>query len=189
MLNIDIEIWKPVPGFELYYEVSSFGNIRNSRKRIMKPYVNNKGYHCIDFQVNSIRTKHLIHRLVLLTFTPNPDNLPEVNHIDEDKSNNNLSNLEWCTRSYNKQHSMQSGTYNKIYTQKNALGKKHKKNTASKYHNVSYDKDRNKWTACIIADKKRYGFKRFDTENEAALHVNYIIDTYGFSDRPKNIVD
>ena len=189
MLNIDIEIWKPVPGFELYYEISSFGNIRNSRKRIMKPYVNNKGYHCIDFQVNSVRTKHLIHRLVLLTFIPNPDNLPEVNHIDEDKSNNNLSNLEWCTRSYNKQHSMQSGTYNKIYTQKNALGKKHKKNTASKYHNVSYDKDRNKWTACIIVDKKRYGFKRFDTEDEAALHVNYIIDTYGFSNRPKNIVN
>ena len=187
MLTNNTETWKPAKGFESYYEVSSLGNVRNSRK-VMKTYTNNRGYICIDFTVNKKRTKHLVHRLVLLAFTSNASNLPEVNHIDEDKSNNALTNLEWCTRSHNKQHSMKTGTYNKIYTAKNSLGKKHKPNTASKYHNVSYDKARNKWTAVIISNKQKFGYKRFDTEIEAALHVNYIIDTYNFTDRPKNII-
>lgn len=187
MLNNNNEIWKPVKGFETYYEISTLGNIRNSRK-IMKTYTNNRGYVCIDFTVNKVRTKHLVHRLVMMTFTPNPSNLPEVNHKDENKSNNALSNLEWCSRSHNKQHSMATGTYNKIYTTKNSLGKKHKPNTASKYHNVGYDKERKKWTAVVISNKQKLGFKRFDTEEEAALHVNYIIDTYGLIDRPKNII-
>ena len=188
MLNIN-EIWKPIKGFELFYEISNLGNIRNSKGRIMSPYINNRGYHCIDLTVNKVRTKHLVHRLVLLTFVGNPTNLPEVNHLDENKSNNTLANLEWCSRSHNKQHSMKSGTYDKIYTLRNSLGKKHKPNTASKYHNVSYDKERNKWAAVIISNKQHFGFKRFDTEIEAALHVNWIIDTYGFTDRPKNIID
>lgn len=187
MLNNN-EIWKPIKDFEVYYEASTLGQIRNSRGKIMKSYINNKGYHCIDFRVNNVRTKHLVHRVVLTTFVVNTANLPEVNHIDENKSNNTLSNLEWCSRAYNKQHSIASGTYHKLYTMKNSLGKKHKANTASKYHNVGYDKDRNKWTATIVDNKKRYGFKRFDTEVEAALHVNWIIDTYKFTDRPKNII-
>lgn len=187
MLNNNEEIWKPVKGFENYYEISTLGRIRNSRK-IMKTYINNSGYECIDFTVNKVRTKHLVHRLMLLTFVDNPNNLPEVNHKDENKANNTLDNLEWCSRSHNKQHSIKSGTYNKIFTQKNTLGKKHKPNTASKYHNVGYDKERNKWTAVIISNKQRLGFKRFDTEEEAALHVNWIIDQYNLTDRPKNII-
>ena len=187
MLNNN-EIWKPIKGFERIYEVSNLGNIRNARNILLKGYVNNKGYHCIDLTIDGIRSKHLRHRLVMLAFVPNPKNLPEVNHIDENKANNALSNLEWCSRSHNKQHSMASGTYQKIFTTRNSLGKKHKPNTASKYHNVSFDKERNKWTAVIISNKKRYGFKRFDTEIEAALHVNWIIDTFNFTDRPKNII-
>ena len=187
MLNDNNEIWKPVKGFENYYEISTLGKIRNSRK-VMKTYFNNSGYECIDFTINKVRTKHLVHRLVMLTFVDNPDNLPEVNHKDEDKANNALTNLVWCSRSYNKQHSIKSGAYNKIFTSKNSLGKKHKPNTASKYHNVSYDKERKKWTAVIISNKQKLGFKRFDTEEEAALHVNWIIDTYGLTDRPKNII-
>ena len=186
MLN-DNEIWKPVIGYETHYWVSNKGKIKNSRK-IMKTYINNSGYECIDFTVNKVRTKFLVHRLVCAAFLDNIDNLPEVNHKDENKLNNTLENLEWCSRSHNKQHSIKTGAYNYLFTAKHTLGKKHKRNTTSIYHNVSYDKERNKWTAVIIHNKQKFGFKRFDTEIEAALHVNTIIDTYNFTNRPKNII-
>lgn len=186
MLN-DNEIWKSIPGFENYYWISNQGRIKNSRK-IMKTYVNNSGYECIDFTINKVKSKHLVHRLMCKTFLDNSVNLPEVNHKDENKLNNVLTNLEWCSRSYNKQHSMATGTYDALYTAKNTLGKKHKPNTTSKYHNVSYDKNKQKWVAVIIENKQRFGFKRFNTEEEAALHVNWIIDTYNLTNRPKNII-
>jgi len=182
------ETWKPVKGFEKFYEVSNKGNIRNAKGKIMKTHTNNRGYVMIDFTVNKVRTKKLVHRVVMETFVANVNNLPEVNHKDENKSNNYLTNLEWCTRSHNKQHSMKSGTYNKIYTQKNSLGKKHLPKAKSKYHNVGWDKSRSKWTATIRHNGKNLERKRFDTEKEAALHVNYLIDKYLLTDRPKNII-
>lgn len=187
MLNNN-EIWKPIRGFEKVYEVSNFGKIRNSREHVLQPYTNNSGYVMVDLYLNTVRTKKLVHRLVMEAFTPNPDDLPEVNHKDEDKTNNVLTNLEWCTRSHNKQHSMKSGTYNKIYEQKNTLGKKHLLNPKSEYYNVTYDKNRCKWVGQIRHEKKNWYCKRFDTETEAALHVNWIIDELGLTDRPKNII-
>ena len=188
MLNNNIQ-FQPLVGFEKFYEISPNGDIRSIRfNKIMKTYTNNSGYICIDLKDDDKKHKKLIHRLVAENFIPNPSNHPEVNHIDEDKSNNSTSNLEWCSRSHNKQHSMATGTYNKIYTTRNSLGKKHLPNSASKYHNVGYDSSRKKWTACVMHNKKRLEFKRFDTEIEAALHVNYIIDKYQLLDRPKNII-
>ena len=189
MLNDNNEIWKSVRNFEGYYEVSNLGNIRNNRKKLMKFYVINSGYAAIKFTVNGKRTSHLIHRLVLDAFKPSIDiSKNEVNHIDENKLNNCLDNLEWVSSKENKQHSIKSGTYNKIYTMRNSLGKKHLPNPKSQYHNVTYDKNRDKWTACIRVDGKNLGQKRFNTEKEAALHVNYIIDKYNLTDRPKNII-
>jgi len=182
------EIWKPVKGFENFYEVSDLGKIRNKRGNLMKFYINNKGYACIDFRVNTVRTKKLVHRVVAETFLENVDKLPEVNHKDEVKSNNAVTNLEWCSRSHNKQYSMATGTYNKIYTNKNSLGKKHLPNPTSIYHNVGFDKARGKWTATIRHEGKNLERKRFNSEEEAALHVNYLIDKYGLYDRPKNII-
>lgn len=189
--NIELlpnEEWKPVRNYENLYWISNQGRVYNNRK-IMKFYRINSGYLCIDLTKNRVKQKFLVHRLVASHFCNNDQEHPEVNHIDENKDNNSSSNLEWCSRSHNKQHSMATGTYDILYTAKNTLGKKHKPNTASKYHNVSYDKSKNKWVAVIIHNKKRYGFKRFNTEEEAALHVNFIIDEYGFTDRPKNIIE
>lgn len=183
------EVWKPIKGFENYYEVSNLGNVRNSRKKIMKTWKINSGYLCIKFTVHNVRTSHLIHRLVLDTFNPCTDiSRIEVNHIDENKENNRLDNLEWVTSKENKQHSIKSGRYDAIFVQRNSLGKKHLPNTSSKYHNVSYDKVRNKWTGCIRHQGKNLERKRFDTEIEAAKHVDYLIDKYGLHDRPKNFV-
>lgn len=189
MLNFDNEdeIWKPIKGFENIYWVSNLGRIHNGRI-VMKYYRNNSGYLCIDLTAAGRKTKNLVHRLVALHFCDNPQNLREVNHLDEDKDNNTASNLRWCSSSDNKQHSMATGTYDKIYTTKNSLGKKHLPNPASQYHNVGYDKIRQKWTATIRHEGKNLERRRFNTEVEAALHVNYLIDKYELFDRPKNVI-
>lgn len=89
-------------GFEGLYEVSSHGRVRNIRTgRIFTGGDNGHGYR----RINLKGKKYLIHRLVALAFLPNPDNLPEVNHRDENKENNNVENLEWCTASYNTNYS------------------------------------------------------------------------------------
>jgi len=188
MLNNFNEEWKPIPGFEKFYEASTHGRIRNSRGKIMKTYQINSGYLCLKFAINNVRTSHLVHRLIAKTFLGEFVDRPEVNHRDEDKSNNSLLNLDWVTRSGNKQHSMATGTYNCMYTARNSLGKKHLPNTTSIYHNVSYDKNREKWNAGIRHQGKSLEFKRFDLEEDAALHVNYLIDKYGLHDRTRNVI-
>ena len=109
------EIWKTVQGFE-NYEVSNLGNVRswidNTPKRrtlpkLLKLSPDKNGYVSVSLYLNSfIRAKRiLIHRLVAITFIPNPNNLPQVNHKDENKSNNRTDNLEWCTSKYNLSYS------------------------------------------------------------------------------------
>ena len=186
--NLPDETWLPIPEYENLYWISTEGRICNNRK-VMRTYRINSGYLCIDLTKDKVKKKYLLHRLVATTFLPNSENLPEVNHIDENKDNNSVSNLEWCTRSHNKQHSMATGTYDAIYTTRNSLGKKHLPNNSSKYHNVSYDKARNKWRGCIRSQGKNIEPKRFNTEIEAAIYVNYLIDKYQFTDRPKNIIE
>jgi hypothetical protein len=185
--NLPDEIWVPVPSYENLYWVSNKGRVKNSRK-IMKFYQINSGYLCIDFTINHQKTKHLVHRLVATAFIPNEKNDKEVNHIDENKHNNSVENLQWCTSSYNKQYSMATGAYDAIYETKNSLGKKHLPDTWSSYHNVTFDKARGKWSATIRANGKNIEAKRFSTEVEAALHINYLIDKYNLTDRPKNII-
>ena len=92
-----MEIWKKIEGYE-NYSVSTYGRVRNDKTgRILKPMDKNKGYLYVNLQDKC----HRIHRLVAQTFIPNPNNYPIVNHKDEDKSNNNVKNLEWCTSQYN----------------------------------------------------------------------------------------
>ena len=97
---IEIEEFREVVGFEGLYEVSNLGRVRRNG-RILKPWKNRKGYLHVDLYKNGIRRKALIHRLVAQTFLPNPQNLPMINHKDEDKTNNSIDNLEWCDAKYN----------------------------------------------------------------------------------------
>lgn len=97
------ETWKPVVGYEGLYEVSSKGNVRNLKTgRILKPIYSTNGYAMVDLtSTSNDRTKKLVHRLVAQAFIPNPNNLSDVNHKDEIKTNNNLDNLEWISHKDN----------------------------------------------------------------------------------------
>ena len=96
------EVWKDVVGYEDFYLVSNLGEMWSKRKnRELLPSTNNCGYKQTNVVNNGITKCLLVHRAVAMAFLDNPDNLPVVNHIDENPLNNNVENLEWCTISYN----------------------------------------------------------------------------------------
>ena len=98
--DLGFEVWKDIPGYEGLYQASTYGRIKSIiTGKIMKPYVQIKGYLRINLLNNK---KFLVHRLVALTFLPKPflENL-QINHRDENPANNSVENLEWCTNKYN----------------------------------------------------------------------------------------
>lgn len=113
----NIEIWKDVAGYEGVYQVSNFGNVKSLDKVIFnkgsKKYnnikgkilsqnkTNGNGYKIVSLNHNGNSKNHYIHRLVLTSFVENTNNYNYINHKDENKSNNHVSNLEWCTCKYN----------------------------------------------------------------------------------------
>ncbi len=91
------------------YWISNLGYVKNKYNHILKPDYSNKGYARVVLCKNGKVKLFRVHRLVADAFIPNPDNLPEINHIDENKRNNTASNLEWCNhiqnmRAYIKNH-------------------------------------------------------------------------------------
>lgn len=102
MLEDTQEQWRDINGFEGQYAVSSKGRVRNLENgKIFTGTDNGHGYRIITLKDKSYK----VHRLVALAFIPNPDKLPEVDHLDEVKTNNNVSNLRWVTASENQRHS------------------------------------------------------------------------------------
>lgn len=98
------EIWKDVEGYEGKYQFSNLGRVRGFvrvRGRILTPHVNRDGYLQANLSSGGKVRRQYIHRLVAKAFVPNPNDFNEVNHIDEDKTNNRADNLEWCTHEYN----------------------------------------------------------------------------------------
>lgn len=99
---MNTETWKDIKGYEGLYQVSNCGNVRNRTRQItLKEH--KAGYKQVLLFKNGKGNMFLVHRLVANAFIPNPLNLPVVNHIDENKKNNNSTNLEWCTVSENNQ--------------------------------------------------------------------------------------
>ena len=99
------EIWKDVEGYEGLYQVSNLGRVKRiTTGRVLKPLKHSNGYLMVKLSKNSIVYTKTIHSLVAQAFIPNPENKPEINHIDENKTNNNVSNLEWMTRKENINH-------------------------------------------------------------------------------------
>ncbi|MDL2254308.1 HNH endonuclease [Ruminococcaceae bacterium OttesenSCG-928-I18] len=111
------EIWRDVADYEGLYRVSNLGNVirlksqwnpgtgKYSRpERVVTQRKNNKGYFMVDLWKNNCRQQCLVHRLVAQAFVDNPEHCNIVNHIDENKTNNCASNLEWCTQKHNMNH-------------------------------------------------------------------------------------
>ena len=99
-----IEEWRDIEGYEWLYQISSFGRVKSLRgkvERILKLGTTKKGYKSVGLQVNGNHKTRVVHRLVAKAFIPNPNSYPCVNHKDESKDNNHVSNLEWCTVLYN----------------------------------------------------------------------------------------
>lgn len=103
------EIWKDIEGFEGLYQVSNLGRIKSFHKRIegkiIKLAPDKDGYCLVGLHKNKRTCRRRVHRLVAQTFIPNHQNLPQVNHIDGNKQNNRVDNLEWCTNQENIIHS------------------------------------------------------------------------------------
>lgn len=97
------EIWKDCKGYEGKYQVSNQGRVWSVKsQKYLKPWLNSNGYWAVQLMApNGKRKDELVHRLVALAFIENPNNLPQVNHKDENKQNCNADNLEWCDAKYN----------------------------------------------------------------------------------------
>lgn len=105
------EIWKDIEGYEGLYKVSNLGNVKSlkySKERILKAGDDGYGYLQVNLCKEGNKKTLKIHRLVALAFIENPNNMPEINHKDEDKTNNSAYNLEWCDRTYNINHGMRN---------------------------------------------------------------------------------
>ena len=115
------EQWKPIEGTDGKYEVSNLGRVRSMKRyygmigRIMPQTIQPSGrggkltYYAVTFWMNNKAYCRKVHRLVAQAFIPNPDNLPCINHIDGNKLNNHVSNLEWCTYQANMLHAVRTG--------------------------------------------------------------------------------
>ena len=187
-----IEEWRPVVGYEGLYEVSNTGRVRSvdryvksksesywlRKGKMLSPAKDKNGYLKVNLSCNGKNNIIRVHRLVAQVFIENPDNLPEINHKDEDKTNNSVDNLEWCDRKYNnnygtkierqKNTNIQNGfwtglskeEYMKKYNQDRKEYKKkwyqENKDKAKEYDKKYYQKNRDR----ICEQKKEYYLKR-----------------------------
>lgn len=114
------EIWKDIPNYQGFYQISNFGNVKSlcfgarnikksNKQKLLKSSPSNCGYYKVELYKDGKSKMFYVHRLVANAFIPNPDNKPQVNHIDGNKANNSVSNLEWCTHSENQRHAISMG--------------------------------------------------------------------------------
>lgn len=121
-----MEIFKDIPEYEGLYQVSNYGNIKSvsrevwngkiyykSKERILKPKLRKNGYLLVTLSKNNIQKDWLIHRLVAISFIPNPNNFTEIDHIDNNKRNNKVENLKWCNHKENCNNPITLERYNK----------------------------------------------------------------------------
>lgn len=185
-----IEVWSPIQQYEGLYEVSNHGRIRslprtaavqgNSHRAVpgkeRKTFLNAKGYFIVVLSKNNQLKTFTVHQLVAQAFMPGFVKGQELNHIDGNKANPRIDNLELSDASHNQLHAVRTGLKSKTGT--------------SQYRNVTYidnPKAVSKWAGSIRHEgKSSFGWKTFRTEEEAARHVDALLDAIGDTSRPRN---
>lgn len=173
-----IEEWKSVVGYEGLYEVSSLGRVRSLDRydsnnhflkgRILRLCADTKGYLIVGLWSNNKKKMYKVHRMVAQAFIPNPDNLPIINHKDENPINNNVDNLEWCDSEYNNNY----GT-----ARERARNTRLRNGTWSGLSKEEYMKKWRQENKEKICDwKKEYNYKNRDKINE--WHREYMKKYY-----------
>ena len=126
-----MEVWKDVVGYEGLYQVSNYGNVKRIRfvnnkcskpkELVIKKHIAWNGRIQVDLSKEGKHKRTTVHRLVANAFIPNPNNLPQINHIDGNPQNNMVENLEWCDGAYNMKHAYQNNLMpnTKAYNEKN----------------------------------------------------------------------
>ena len=148
--DVDEELFKRIDGYDNYF-VSNFGNIKNNKtNRILKHSNHRQGYKEIHLCKNGNVKSFKVHRLVGMAFLENPDNKPMIDHIDENKSNNNVKNLRWAT------------------SKDNLVNQGKPKTNTSGYKGVSFNKPSNKYIAFIRINGKNKYLGLFETAEEAS---------------------
>lgn len=129
------EVWKDIPGCEGRYQISNFGRAKGPLK-ILKPSISDWGYQRLRVTDNNSKKRSpRVHRLVAPAFIPNPNGLPEVNHIDGNKLNNRVDNLEWVSAKENKEHSIRELGVSPWGRKPSSI---YCKETGERYHSVAY---------------------------------------------------
>ena len=158
------EIWKDIKGYNGKYQISNYGNVKNTKSsRLLKQ--RNKKYLEVVLYKNCQPKCYKIHRLVAEAFIPNPTNLPIINHKDENKLNNNVDNLEWCDAKYNSNYGKRNELVSKNQSKYKIIQKDLSNNIIKIWdniwdltHNTKYKKD-NISCCCRGKLKTAYGYK------------------------------
>ena len=184
------EVWKDIKDYEEQYQVSNLGRIRSKERQAAtknpnvmrtikaqerKTFHNPKGYKTVVLTKDNKSKTFTIHQLVAQAFLPNFTKGMIINHIDGIKDNNTISNLEISNHQHNQLHAVKTGL--------------RAKKSSSQYHNVFYIKNPRavkKWASSINHNGKSIGFKSFHTEEEAARHADFLLDSVGDTYRLRN---
>jgi len=160
------EEYRQIEGYE--YSISNLGNVRNDKTgRILKVCLNRGGYKFVNLWKNNKYKCHRIHRLIGIAFLPNPDNLEQIDHINQIKDDNRIENLRWCSR------------------ENNTRNIKKRDGTTSKYRGICWSNRDNTWIAYININMKHKNLGTFKTEEEAyeawckAVIENNLQEFYG----------
>lgn len=184
--NTEKEVWKDVVGYEGYYQVSNLGRVKSvdryiehyrggktfKKGKIKALNVRKDGYVSVQLSKDAKARTLRVHRLVAEAFIPNPNNLPQVNHKDENKGNNHVSNLEWCTVGYNVNY----GTRIKRIKEKedfNIVNIKNRKRVARYSLDGEFIEEFNSMTEV----EKKLGFHRPNISKCCNGHINSVYDS------------
>ena len=156
------EEWKPINKFEEYYLISSYGRVKSlhfGKQKIMSPRITHDGYHAITMTKKGVKKYKTLHRLVAENFPLNRRlDQDQVNHIDADKANNHIDNLEWCTQIENMKHLRENNLI------KGRKGEKHNLNV------ISED------TVIKVKEMIRDGYRNIEIMEKLNLKYWYVTD-------------